>query len=232
MKKLLVILSLCSIGPVGCLSTGTDANGDALVAGAEAEASQDGTLLDAFGVLADGGFGGGRGPGEGFGDPFGAALSDEQIAQLRALREQLRSGEISFEEFRAQAETISGITLPSEGFGGPFPGGLEGLTDEQRTQLEALHAQLTAEEITFEEFRTQVETIIGQELPEPPFGGEPGGFPGGFGHRGGMGFPGGGAQPTEEQRAAIEALIAQLRGGEIDQAQFRERVRAIFEAGK
>lgn len=112
------------------------------------------------------------------------------------------------------------------------------LTDNQKTQIEALHEQLRSGEITFEEFRTQVQEITGVELPigrggpqrpalrgPGPFGG-PGLLEGPFADRLAevLGL-------TDEQRAAIDDIRQSTRDAvEARHDQARDEFRAILTA--
>lgn len=161
------------------------------------------------------------------GGPFANLTADQQAA-LKDIHDRYEAGTITSDEAKAEIEALLGITLPADFTldKGPFAN----LTDEQRAQLDDLRAQLEAGTITREEFRTQVEAIVG-DLPDPPlFGGHgrggrgPGGPFGGFGRHG---FP---ADLTAEQQSAIDALVTQLQAGEITRDEFHKQVEAIINA--
>jgi len=113
---------------------------------------------------------------------------------LAELLNQITVGDVvnAFQQF------VSAIAAHHGGFGPQ-------LTDDQRKQIEALQSQLDAGTITQDDFVKQVQTIIGDAMPNEPFVGF-GFFGGPFGHHGGLQV-GGYLNLTQEQVDAAKALF-------------------------
>lgn len=131
----------------------------------------------------------------------------------------LTAGMLAFAGGAALAQDATATAAPAPSGRGAF---LAQLTPDQRTQLKSLRDQLEAGDITADQFRTQVQSILG-DIPLPPGAGRhmgPGGMRGEFARHGGPGrFGPDGMAPharlaaelnlTDDQKTQAKAIFQQ-----------------------
>jgi ribosomal protein L23 len=145
------------------------------------------------------------------------ALTDEQKAELKALRESMTADGATREEIRAAVEALFadwGIEMPNWNKGRRGHAGFNDpqLTDEQREILQAKIAELREAEATREEIHEAIEALYaewGLEMPERD------------GRWGDL--------LTEEQQAELKALVQEMKDADATREEIRAAVDALFE---
>lgn len=151
-------------------------------------------------------------------------LTDEQKAELKELRESMKTDGATPEEIHAAVEALFaewGIEMPNwRGQGNDRNGlGDPQLTDEQKTQLKELRESMRADGASREEIHAAVEALYaewGLDMPDWKDGQR----------NGGRGFSD--PQLTDEQRETLRATIAELREADATREDILAAVEALY----